>query len=157
MPKFLLIAVVGLIVIGAIIVFWPKGEEVDLIAEEEGVQELVTEFGERLKNVSLTAADAADQIRSEYSAFVSEDLLSQWAEDPQSAPGRLTSSPWPERIAVQRTRKESNQYIVEGEVIYLSSQDIVQGGASSRQPVTLLVEQENDTWRITSYTAEQQS
>ena len=64
-------------------------------AEDAAVTAVVQEFGGRLKNVSLLAPDAAQQIEAQYGQFTAADLLAVWMADPLQAPGRLTSSPWP--------------------------------------------------------------
>ncbi|HOQ09731.1 MAG TPA: copper amine oxidase N-terminal domain-containing protein, partial [Syntrophomonadaceae bacterium] len=70
--------------------------------EQAVVSKLVADFGQRLKNVSLLAPDdvVTKSIKENYAEYVSPELLAQWQKDPANAPGRLTSSPWPERIDI---------------------------------------------------------
>ncbi len=126
--------------------------------ETAAVQDIVEEFGTHLKNVSLSASadQVADAIESEYARFVSADLLNTWAEDPSSAPGRETSSPWPERIDVDRVDKTNDtRYAVHGRVIYITSADMTGSGASAgEQDVIVTVDKQSDgSWKITQYSA----
>ena len=69
-------------------------------SSEAAVRHLVTEFGSRLKNVSLLATEdtVKNSIRENYGDLVSPALLGKWHNDVNQAPGRVTSSPWPERM-----------------------------------------------------------
>lgn len=76
-------------------------------AAEPEVSAVVAAFGARLKNVSLLAPDAAEQIEAQYAGLVSDELIAAWQADPTQAPGRLTSSPWPDRIEVNAIEQVS--------------------------------------------------
>jgi len=74
-------------------------------ASEKSLKEaeaIVSEFGSRLKNVSLLAPEdeLKREIEENYKDFVVPELLSAWIAEPASAPGRLVSSPWPEKIEI---------------------------------------------------------
>jgi hypothetical protein len=113
------------------------------------VASLVEDFGQRLQLVSLLAPDATEQIRSEYADFVAPALLDTWAAAPQSAPGRLTSSPWPDHIEIQTVAAGSQGgFVVEAEIVEMTS-----SGESGRLPVVIVVEQFGSAWLITSYRA----
>jgi hypothetical protein len=62
---------------------------------EDEIAAIAEEFGSRLKLVSLLApSDVLEEsMREAYSGIVSERLIDKWLDDPQNAPGRLTSSP----------------------------------------------------------------
>jgi hypothetical protein len=61
-------------------------------------------------------------LRENYSQFVSPALLAQWQSDPENAPGRVTSSPWPERIEIIDTEKlADSKYQVKGDIIEVTS------------------------------------
>lgn len=112
-------------------------------------------FGERLKDVPLLAPDtvAAREIRARYAPLVTPELLERWAASPGHAPGREASSPWPERIEVRSVRDAGEgRCRVEGEVIYLTSEEVAHGGAAARAPVTIEVVNEGG-WRVSAYRA----
>lgn len=124
--------------------------------ETTSVADLVTDFGDVLKNVPLAAPTdvAAESIRLEYGPFVTADLLARWAHTPTDAPGRLTSSPWPERIDVQNVTKLENAYVVRGQIQYLTSLEMTEGGAASTENIILTVVEQNGEWRISDYRSE---
>lgn len=110
---------------------------------------VVERFGERLKNVSLLAP--ADQVRNairrEYAELVTSDLLQRWLADPAQAPGRLTSSPWPERVEITRIRAHRGRFEALGEIVEISSAN----GEARRTPVRIEVVPQNDQWRIAGW------
>jgi hypothetical protein len=126
----------------------------DASVEEMEVRTLVEIFGKRLKSVSLLAPDAAQEIQTQYAEFVSPDLLAAWKSDPSKAPGRLTSSPWPDRIEISTLGKEgSDRYAMTGLVNEVTSVEAVNGGAFATQPVRMVVQKLQGGWLITEYTA----
>lgn len=126
------------------------------VDEERAVREVVERFGARLQSVPLSVPDesvVARQIRNEYGALVTPELLQSWTTNPRNAPGRTVSSPWPEEINILKARKvEEGLFRVEGEVIYMSSAEIAEGGAAYRERVVLSVRKGPDgKWRISDY------
>jgi hypothetical protein len=126
------------------------------VDEERAVREVVERFGARLKSVGLSVPDesvVARQMREEYGAFVTPELIESWATNPRSAPGRAVSSPWPEKIEVLEAREvEEGLFHVVGNVIYMSSAELAQGGAAYRERIVLGVRKGRDgTWRISEY------
>ena len=73
---------------------------------EEGRGRRGKEFGSRLKLVSLLAPEDVlrRDIEEHFVDLVTPELLNKWLDDPTAAPGRLTSSPWPECIAVDEVK-----------------------------------------------------
>lgn len=117
-------------------------------SEEEVITNLVKDFGSKLKLVSLLAPkDTLEkEIKENYSEFVSEKLIEKWLSDPENAPGRLTSSPWPDRIEVEDIEKVSeNEYKVEGKVIEVASDK--KDGDISRE-ITLNIKLIDAKWII---------
>ena len=128
-------------------------------ADETAVRSLVEEFGKRLQLVSLLAPkellDAS--MKENYSGLVSPELIAQWREDPQKAPGRAVSSPWPDRIEISAIIKSQENspgdiYNVKGEVIEITSVEKENGGAAAKRPVTLTAAKSGDRWQIVSVT-----
>jgi len=103
-------------------------------ADQRAVTRLVEEFGKRLQMVSLLApADAlARSMNEQYGSLVTPQLIEKWLAEPLLAPGRLTSSPWPERIEIACIAKTAPEaYAVEGTVVELTSVEKESGGAAS--------------------------
>lgn len=108
---------------------------------------VVEAFGARLHQVSLLAPDAGDQILTQYAEFVAPDLLEQWAAAPETAPGRVTSSPWPDRIEVNSVIPQGIGYLVDAVVVEVTSE-----GESGRYAALFTVEPLEGQWMITAYT-----
>jgi len=131
----------------------------DLAAIQEGTTEssvrlFVEHFGVKLRDVTLSApkALAAESIQANYSGIVWPDLLSVWMKDPAEAPGRLTSSPWPDHIDVASiTLMNGTTYAVTGDVAEVTSNEIVNGGVADTYQIFLTVENSNGKWLITDY------
>lgn len=120
----------------------------------DAVKVRVAEFGKKLQNVSLSAsADSIkQQIQENYSPFVSPELLAQWQQHPTEAPGRLTSSPWPDRIEITGLAKNADgSYGVEGVVVEITSKELTEGGNAAVYPVTMQVSNQNGMWIITAF------
>lgn len=121
--------------------------------EEAEIRDLVENFGKRLQNVSLLSPTAAQDIQKEYSEFVSPALLETWMSDVSKAPGRMVSSPWPDRIEITTLTKEgSDRYVITGFVIEVTSVEVNSGGAAAKIPVRVVVQKDQGHWLITEYT-----
>lgn len=122
--------------------------------ESIAVRAVVLEFGEQLQRVSLSAPISVTQeaIRDNYGEYVSPELLEKWVQNPVQAPGRLTSSPWPARIAIGSVVKRSDGvYLVEGNVIEVTSQELAEGGIAAQYPVTIETQRRDGDWVIVNY------
>lgn len=117
------------------------------------VRTVVTNFGNKLKNVSLlSTSTVVTDLGLQYGPYLSSDLLAAWQADPSNALGRMTSSPWPDRIDITSvTQSGVNEYTVEGRVVEVTSADTASTTANG-YPVTLKLTQVNGTWIITSVT-----
>lgn len=132
------------------------------IAEKEKnqIQNLVKSFGENLKMVSLMAPEdiVKDSLEENYGELVSPALLEKWQNDPVNAPGRVSSSPWPERIDIESVDKLSDsEYEVNGNIIEMTSVEMTsvemtQGGIAASKPVTLNIKKIEDKWLIDDVT-----
>ncbi len=126
----------------------PSGEEIQQVAD------VVQGLGGKLQQVSLLSPTAAEEIITQYAGYVSPDLLDQWAADPSKAPGRVTSSPWPDHIEITSMNSISADEIeVRGNIIELTSVEVNQGGVAATSPVEIVL-QKNDQgkWWITGWT-----
>ncbi|QUG42916.1 hypothetical protein KD050_06625 [Psychrobacillus sp. INOP01] len=114
---------------------------------EKVVRELVETFGSRLQNVSLLGQgeDLEKSMKQSYGELVTPELIEKWLDDPLNAPGRLTSSPWPDRIEITKIQEKSKiVYAVTGEIIEITSGDEV----TNKIPIELLVEKISEEWLI---------
>ena len=134
------------------------GEDMELIVEEgkkkldsveEEITSLVKEFGSRLKNVSLLAPEKIliEEMEENYGGLVAPSLMERWLEDPENAPGRLVSSPWPEEIQIESIEEiGEDRYEVMGQIIELTSNE--EDKAITR-PIKLTIEYTEEGWLIT--------
>lgn len=123
--------------------------------EETEVRDLVENFGKRLQMVSLLAPNAAQDLQKQYSEFVSPALLETWMKDVSNAPGRMVSSPWPDRIEITTLTKEApDRYVIDGFVVEITSTEVASGEAANKIPVHIVVERDQGHWLITECTQE---
>jgi len=120
-------------------------------AEEAEVRALVSEFGTKLQFVPLLAptAERKAAMESHYAPYVAPELIAAWAPEGAEALGRYASSPWPERIEIVEVRQEGRNFVVEGNVIEITSVEAGTGRAAAAvYPVTLALEKRGEGWRI---------
>lgn len=127
-------------------------------AEEVAVKNVVEGFGKALKNVSLLAPEeiVAQSIEDNYKDFFDPALLAQWKTDPSKALGRLTSSPWPDRIEILTIQRfGSGAYDINGNIIEVTGAEQTEGGlvVKVKRPVYLSVVKFEDRWLIASANA----
>lgn len=120
--------------------------------DDVSIRATVTNFGQQQQKVSLLSPDASQQIAKVYAPYVAQDLLTAWEKDPTTAPGRQTSSPWPDHIDISTATKAGGVYTVTGSVVLMTSDEVAHGGNAGTIPVTLTLEKQNSTWLITHYT-----
>jgi hypothetical protein len=121
----------------------------DEAAVKSLVESVVENFGKKLQLVSLLAPEEIleQSMQENYGEYVSPALLEQWQQDPVNAPGRLTSSPWPDRIEILGTEKVSEEaYEVKGEIMEITS--IESDEIAAKRPLTLVVEKTDGKWLI---------
>lgn len=123
-------------------------------SDQTAIIKVVEDFGSKMKNVSLLAPEdvVSKSLQENYGDLVALELLAKWQKDPTVAPGRLTSSPWPERIEIIETHKISDsKYQIKGEIIEVTSVEMANGGYAAKQPVILVVEKIDNNWLITAF------
>lgn len=121
--------------------------------DEEAVASLVEDFGKKLQKVSLLSPEDIlnESMNENYGGLVSPALLEKWKKDPGNSPGRLVSSPWPDRIEIQIIKKSSDEmYEVKGEIIEITSVELEKGGVAAKRPITLNVKKMENRWLIDS-------
>jgi len=148
--SFMYLWIVGaILVLGGLVYSYIGTHPAGIIdgSHEGDVRTTVAQFGNQLNSVSLLSPTASEEIRSSYGPYVAPELLAQWTEDPSSAPGRLTSSPWPDHIEVDTVVKnEAGAYDVMGRVILKTSTE-----DAGIVPVSLTVANVNGSFLITRY------
>ena len=111
---------------------------------------MVEDFGSTLKNVSLLAPRdlVIEAIEANYSPYVTDELMQSWLAHPRRAPGRTTSSPWPERIEITEVvRLSEGEFSVKGRIVEVTSSE-AGGGAAVYRPVELIVRKVGNKWLI---------
>jgi type II secretory pathway pseudopilin PulG len=153
--KTLLVSLIILLVIAAGFgaYFWRQSnQEKGQQAEESAVRSVVENFGHALKNVSLLSPTASQDIEDNYKDFLNPALLAQWKEDTSKAIGRLTSSPWPDRIEILSIKQfGSGAYDVSGNIVEVTGVEQTEGGLTVKikRPIDLGVAKFDDRWLIT--------
>ncbi len=117
----------------------------------EEVTCLIAIFGNHLKNVSLLSPTVAADLQTQYAPFITAQLLEKWKANPQTAPGRLVSSPWPDTIAIDEVLPTTNGYLVSGRIVSMTSANILGGGNAGEVPVKISVISINGQLFISDY------
>jgi hypothetical protein len=81
---------------------------------------------------------------------VDPGLLARWEADPSQAPGRHTSSPWPDHIQITQVTQQAASYLVQGAEILKTSAD-TGNSYSGFVPIIAQVVKENGQWRVAAY------
>lgn len=118
--------------------------------ESTDVIKLVEDFGSTLKNVSLLAPRdlVIEAIEANYSPYITDELMQSWLAHPRRAPGRTTSSPWPDRIEITEVERLSeDEFSVKGRIVEVTSAE-AEGGAAVYRPVELIVRKTGNKWLI---------
>jgi hypothetical protein len=119
---------------------------------EYAVAAITNAFGANLKMVSLVApaADVAAAMDSYYKPFVTPALLATWKSDPSIAPGKKTSSPYPDKIEIASVSKLTDKtYRVVGNVMEVTNSTTGTKPASN-YPMILSFENIDGVWLITN-------
>jgi len=130
------------------IYLYKETEKKERISMEISV--VIEEFGNRLKNVYLTTPkeEVKKAIEENYRDFLSPTLLNSWLENPSKALGRVTSSPWPERIEFIGALIDDNQCVAFGKIIEVTSVEMIEGGEAGSQIVKFTLKKINGKWLI---------
>lgn len=113
------------------------------------------EFTEQLQHVSTTA-DAEEvkaAINQYYAPYITPELLTEWLADPASAPGRDTSSPWPDRLFIKSITEQGKSFLINADVLYVTSKEVEspEDDAAGVMVVTILVVPTDDGYRIAAF------
>lgn len=120
------------------------------VDESGSVRIVVEKFGYALKDVFLLSPTASEDIEKNYKDFLDPVLLEEWKADSTKAVGRLTSSPWPDRIEVSDIKQLApDTYNVSGKIIEMTSGEETQGGTAGSKSVEINVTKIEGRWLIT--------
>lgn len=152
----LLILLVPLVVIAGLLIsnLPPLQEPADSsvssgIVYDADVERVVQQFGLAMKDVSLLAneTDLRAGMEGSYGQYVAPELIDAWIADPAQAPGRQTSSPWPDSINIGNMEGDAQGFVVNGTVAEVANTDrgldIV-----GTYPVKLRLERRGSAWLI---------
>jgi len=142
----LIVGLILLIITGSAVYYMQRAP--NRAKDMSEVSTLVTSFGNYEKSISpLGPTETVESdIQQSYGQFITNNLLQQWRADPSHAPGRLTSSPWPDHIVVDSITPQGSGYAVSGHIVMMTST-----GESGSVPVVMLVIRENNAWKIAAY------
>ncbi|MGE5540902.1 MAG: hypothetical protein ACM3TU_01305 [Bacillota bacterium] len=149
--RYLIVLITFLVAAGGSYWYYQYNREHSSLSDVFQVRTTVSGFGDELRQVSLLApaADVAKAMDSHYSYYVHPDLLAKWKADPIHAPGRLTSSPWPDFIEItSATKNPDGSYTVDGMIAERTSSDV---HPSNFIRVRFIVTKGPDGWQITDY------
>jgi hypothetical protein len=140
------IGLLVLIVAGAW--WWSTRAPADSPEAQLAARRTVETFGQQLKMVPLLAEPSVrnDAFDTYYKPYVSSRLLDRWKSDSSVAPGRLTSSPAPDRIEVYEVVRNGGAYLVRGNLIETSS-----SGPAQAYLVVARVEHQGGAWVLTDF------
>ncbi len=123
-------------------------------SEEQAVRAVVADFGAKLQFVPLAGSEdiIRQAIQQYYAPFVSAEVLAAWKEWPTDAPGRFTSSPWPDRIEITSLQRESDgAYTVQGKIIEVAHDANGETALVDSYLIAMKLRQENGRWIITGF------
>jgi hypothetical protein len=123
------------------------------IADDSSVRVVVSQFGSTIQKVSLSTPNALAEIANAYAPYASSSLISYWQANRSFAPGKGLSSPWPDRIEINSVMKDRKNYVVEGNVIEVTSKEVIHGGIAAQFPVQLTLSKYGNSWLIVKYEA----
>ncbi|MFA7310185.1 MAG: hypothetical protein WC050_04765 [Candidatus Paceibacterota bacterium] len=153
--RTLLIALVPLIIIAAVLLrLSSRPDSASSQPIDPQVALTVAQFGKQLQKVPLLGSPETTRVtmESSYGPYVTTELLSVWEANPQNAPGRLTSSPWPDRIEILSVDPQADDsYVVHGMVIEVTSNEIEHGGIAAMYPITLRLARHDAKWLIMQF------
>lgn len=152
--NFYIIIAVIVVLMAAFIIYSINNDNSSTDENDDAIR-LVEEFGSTMKNVSLLAPRdvVIKSIEDNYSPYVTEELLQKWINNPRIAPGRVSSSPWPERIEITEVdRLSDGEYSVKGRIVEITSTEAEGGGAAAFRPVELILRKTGNKWLIDKIT-----
>lgn len=122
---------------------------------EARARAVAAEFVAQMQHVSTTgeAAEVQAAIDQYYAPYITPELLAEWSNDPTSAPGRATSSPWPDRLFIKSITEQGESFVINADVLYVTSKEAEspEDDAAGVMIVTILVVPTDDGYRIAAF------
>ncbi len=126
-----------------------KYNQINELQEESEIKKLLDLFVQRMQLITLASPleRIKEMIKDAYHELVTEELLNQWLNSPQEAPGKITSSPWPDKIEIKKLSKiNPNEYQVEGSLIWMTST-----GFAKEDKVEIKILKKDSKWLLAEY------
>jgi hypothetical protein len=101
--------------------------------------------------VSLLAPNAPETLAKVYKPYVTAQLISKWKPNLSIAPGRKTSSPWPDHFVVNNIQPSGTGYSVQAAVVLMTSNEVEHGGNAGTKQIEMILTKQKGTWKIVSY------
>lgn len=143
----LAVVVIALALIAAYFILKPS--------DETKARTVATTFVQELQNVSLTQDTEAlrSAIAARYAPYVTPELLAEWQADPSFAPGRETSSPWPDRIFIKSATQQGDSFVLNADILYVTSVEAAspEEDAAGVKMVVMQIIPTDDGWRIAAF------
>lgn len=151
--RYLIVLVTLIVASGAAYGYYQYDKAHSSSSDIAQVRMTVYGLGDSLVQVPLSApADVvAFAMDKYYALYVHPDLLAAWKVDPKNAPGRLTSSPSPDRIDItSAVKNEDGSYTVDAAIVE-KARAAATTTAASTIPVRFTLALGPDGWQITGY------
>jgi hypothetical protein len=155
--RYLVVLLTLVVASAAALGFYSYYKSTHTLSDSAQVRIVVANFGDELRFVSLLAPaqNVANAMDQHYAFYVHPDLLAKWKADPSTALGRLTSSPYPDRIDITGSQKnDDGTYYVLGNIVEVAN--TVVGTTTARTavnsiPVRFVLKQGGDGFQIVDY------
>jgi hypothetical protein len=151
--RYLIVLLTLIVAGGAAYAYSQYSYQHSSLADTAQVRMTVSGFGDQLKQVPVLAPHDlfVKAMNMYYAIYVAPSLLEEWNARPETAPGRQTSSPWPDRIEVgDVTRNSDGTYSVLGNVVEVANGSNGQETVGS-YPVRITLTKGPDGWQITKF------
>jgi hypothetical protein len=162
--RYIAIIIVGLLVAG--IVWYAQNPVFNSSFRngEQVVTDLTHQIGEDMQKISLLGPKdtVESDIERYYKPIVTPELYAIWKTDINLVPGRVTSSPYPQKIDITRTEKMSKtKYRIFGTVVEVANGAGDTTEVAGTYPITITYSYLNGKWLISElekgpYAAEEQ-
>lgn len=152
--RYIIVIVTALVAAGAATGYYLYVKSESSSSDVAQVRITVSGLGDKLQQVPLVAPSdvVAFAIDKYYALYVHPDLMTAWKNNPSTAPGRSTSSPWPDRIDITGTTKNADgTYTVNGSVVEVAKGADGNNETVNTVPVRFVLTKGPDGWQITGY------
>lgn len=151
--RTLIIGLVAIVILGSAAATYHYYTRPQIPSNEIQVRSLVYGFGDQLRMVPLLgeAETVSKDMDTYYAFYVRPDLLTTWKSQPRTAPGRLTSSPFPDRVEIQSLALNADGTYTVNATVVSKANGTGTSTPSTETPVRIVAAQGPDGWQISSY------